>query len=70
MPVKTLKEAWPQAIAALEELEKQGKVLLIRSKDDDREGGQLKAAFYDSVGQVERVDKGALLASLWSSEHT
>lgn len=58
MPVKTLKESWPYAIGALEELEKQGKVLLIRTKDDEKEGGQLKAAFFDTVGHVERVDKG------------
>lgn len=61
IPVKTLKESYPTVQIALEELEKEGRVLVTRSLGgrafEDKEGA-MKMAFYDDVGRPTVLDKG------------
>lgn len=55
---KTLKESWPSAGNAIEELEKQGKVLVTRTGGSNEREGQIKAVFLDEIGLSTKVDKG------------
>lgn len=43
---------------AIEELEKQGKVLVTRTEGTRERDGQMKAVFLDEVGKIEPVDQG------------
>ena len=57
--VKTLREAWPGVTGAIEELEKEGKVLVTRTGTGGEGGqGQMKAVFLDEIGVEGRVDEG------------
>ena len=62
--VRTLKESWKEAPQAVEELEKEGEVLVTRTAKD----GQLKMVFWNEIKPVEEgagklVEKGALISS-------
>ncbi|KZS89400.1 transcription initiation factor IIE subunit beta [Sistotremastrum niveocremeum HHB9708] len=49
LAVRTLKESWKEAPAAIEELEKEGEVLVIRTVKD----GQMKTVFWNEVKASE-----------------
>ena len=62
--VKGLRESWSGVNSAIEELEKNGKVLVTRTEGNPLTGtgkGQMKAVFLDEVGLVGKVDKGSFL---------
>lgn len=59
LAVKALRESWPNVVPAIEELEKQGKVLVTRTGGNDEKEGVLKMVFFDELQKPERVDKGA-----------
>jgi transcription initiation factor TFIIE subunit beta len=48
IPVKALKESWKEAPAAIEELEKEGEVLVLRTLKD----GSLKTVFWNEVNYL------------------
>lgn len=48
---------------AIEELEKEGKVLVTRTVGTGEREGQMKAVFLDEVGNAGKVDKGAFFAA-------
>lgn len=56
--VKTLREAWPGVVGAIEELEKEGRVLVTRTGASGDKEGQIKAVFLDEIGRDEKVDDG------------
>lgn len=58
LPVKTLRESWPNVVPAIEELEKQGKVLVTRTGATEEKEGTLRMVFYDEIQKPEKVDKG------------
>lgn len=49
---------------AIEQLEKEGKVLVTRTVGTGEREGQMKAVFLDDVGNAGKVDKGAFFAAL------
>jgi transcription initiation factor TFIIE subunit beta len=60
IPVRSLKESWKEAPAAIEELEKEGDVLVTRTAKD----GQLKMVFWNEIKPTEEeggmpVEQGA-----------
>jgi len=61
LPIKALKESWPQAQTAIEELERQGKVLVTRSLGgraaEDKEG-VMRTVFYNELPKTIPIDKG------------
>ena len=61
MTYKQLREVWPECGAAIESLEKEGKILVLRS-DKTAEGkeGAIKSVFWDEIGKVERVDASSV----------
>ena len=63
LTVKSLRESWPQVGSAIEELEKEGKVLVTRTGGTGDKEGQLKAVFLDELGHVGKVDQGLSLSS-------
>jgi transcription initiation factor TFIIE subunit beta len=60
MMVKKLQESWPNAKTAIEELEKEGKVMVIRTGGNSEREGQMKMVFWDEMGPVPVVDDGTL----------
>lgn len=61
IPVRALKESWKEAPAAIEELEKEGEVLVTRTAKD----GQLRMVFWNEIKPTEDsggmpVEKGRL----------
>lgn len=57
LSVRALKDSWKEAPQAIEELEEEGEVLLIRTTKD----GQMKMVFYNEVKKAdggEQVEKG------------
>lgn len=58
LTVKTLRESWPGVVVAIEELEKEGKVLVTRTGGTGDKEGQMKAVFLDELGHTGKVDKG------------
>ena len=61
LTVKVLKESWPSVGPAIEELEKEGKVLVTRTNASGDKEGQLKAVFLDEFGPVGQIDEGELI---------
>lgn len=60
--MRVLKESWKEAPAAIEELEKEGEVLVTRTQKD----GQLRMVFWNEVKPTDdaggkRVDQGTLI---------
>lgn len=51
MLVKKLQESWPNAKQAIEELEKEGKVMVIRTGGSSEREGHVKMVFWDELGQ-------------------
>ncbi|KAK4699148.1 transcription initiation factor TFIIE subunit beta, partial [Phenoliferia sp. Uapishka_3] len=67
--IKQLRESWAGVGAAIEELEKEGKVLVTRAGGDGKEGsGVLKAVFLDEIGKTGGVDKE--FVDLWAALRT
>lgn len=63
MLVKKLQESWPNAKQAIEELEKEGKVMVIRTGGSSEREGHVKMVFWDELGQETaekkyKVDEG------------
>lgn len=58
LPVKSLRESWPNVVPAIEDLEKQGKVLVIRAGGTEDKEGVLKMVYYDEIQRPEKVDQG------------
>ena len=68
MLVKKLQESWPNAKQAIEELEKEGKVMVIRTGGSSEREGHVKMVFWDELGQETaekkyKVDEGGFYAS-------
>ncbi|KAL0952326.1 hypothetical protein HGRIS_006607 [Hohenbuehelia grisea] len=64
IPVRALKESWKEAPQAIEELEKEGEVLVTRTQKD----GQLRMVFWNEIKPTEEaggiaVEKGTYLHS-------
>jgi transcription initiation factor TFIIE subunit beta len=59
IPVRALKESWKEAPAAIEELEKEGEVLVTRTQKD----GTLRMVFWNEVRGDEKVEEEFL--KLW-----
>lgn len=53
-----MRESWAGVGPAIEELEKEGKVLVTRTGGAGDKEGQLKAVFLDELGHTGKVDKG------------
>lgn len=64
MMVKKLQESWPNARQAIEELEKEGKVLVIRTGGSEGKEGHMKMVFWNEIGDMPAIDKGKLFLSL------
>ena len=60
MTLKKLQESWPPVKGAIEELEKEGKVLVIRTGGSGDREGQIKMVFWDELPPVSKIDKGEL----------
>ena len=58
MTLKKLQESWPPVKAAIEELEKEGKVLVIRTGGSSDRDGQIKMVFWDELPPVKKIDTG------------
>lgn len=60
LPIKTLKDSWPQAQTAIDELERQGKILVTRSTGNAEAGkeGVPRMAFYNEMGKIGVIDEG------------
>lgn len=56
--VKKLQESWPNARQAIEELEKEGKVLVIRTQGGDNKEGHMKMVFWNEIGNMPAIDQG------------
>jgi transcription initiation factor TFIIE subunit beta len=57
MMVKKLQESWPNARQAIEELEAEGKVLVIRTGTTEKEGF-MKMVFWNEIGDMPQIDQG------------
>jgi len=57
MLVKKLQESWPNAKSAIEELERDGKVMVIRTGGSSDREGQMKMVFWDEMGRMKKVDE-------------
>lgn len=71
LAVKPLRESWPAVTQAIEELEREGRVLVTRTdgKGDAQGKGQMKCVFLDDVGKDrEPLDKE--FRDLWHSLKT
>lgn len=57
--VKKLSESWPNAKQAIEELEKEGKVLVIRTGgNSEGKEGHMKMVFWNEIGDMPQIDQG------------
>lgn len=56
--VKKLQESWPNARSAIEELEKEGKVMVIRTGANAEREGVMKVVFWNELGSVPKIDNG------------
>ena len=56
--VKKLQESWPNARQAIEELEQEGKVLVIRTGGGDGKEGHMKMVFWNEIGDMPQIDQG------------
>lgn len=61
--VKKLQESWPNARQAIEELENDGKVLVIRTGGGDGKEGHMKMVFWNEIGDMPQIDQGELVSS-------
>lgn len=66
LSVRTLKESWKEAPQAIEELEKEGDVLVTRTVKD----GQMRLVFWNEVRPDEEsggmlVEQGVCILSIW-----
>lgn len=63
LAIKPLRDSWSGVTQAIEELEKEGRVLVTRTdgKGDAGGKGQMKCVFLDDIGrEKEPLDKGEL----------
>lgn len=61
LPVKKLRESWAGVTAAIEELEREGRVLVTRTGKNPQHGGegQMKMVFLDDIGRErDPLDQG------------
>lgn len=58
MLVKKLQESWPNAKHAIEELERDGKVMVLRTGGNAEREGQMKMVFWDEMGSMPKIDEG------------
>ena len=56
--MKKLQESWPDARKAIEDLEKEGKVMVIRTGGNAEREGIMKMVFWNEMGQVGKIDEG------------
>ncbi|KAM0750575.1 hypothetical protein T439DRAFT_380464 [Meredithblackwellia eburnea MCA 4105] len=70
LQVKTLRESWSGVNVAIEELEKEGKVLVTRSGGSREREGVMKAVFWDEVGERGGVRVGEEFRLLWNGLRT
>ncbi|GAA6063497.1 hypothetical protein JCM10212_004456 [Sporobolomyces blumeae] len=69
LAVKPLRESWPGVVQAIEELEREGRVLVTRTDGKGDVKGQMKVVFLDDVGhEREPLDKE--FRDLWHSLKT
>ncbi|BGP58004.1 hypothetical protein JCM8202_001758 [Rhodotorula sphaerocarpa] len=71
LPVKKLRESWAGVTAAIEELEREGRVLVTRTGKNPQHGGegQMKMVFLDDIGR-ERDPLDQEFKDLWHSLKT
>lgn len=67
MAVKKLQESWPNARTAIEELETEGKVLVLRTGGNSEREGQMKTVFWDPLERLPPIDNGRLIESAQKS---
>lgn len=73
MPIRLLRESWPLVGPAIEELEREGKVMVTRTGNGNvgggagghgqggaGEGGTMKTVFLDPIGKIAGLDQGRL----------
>lgn len=60
MMIKKLQESWPNAREAIIELEKDGKVLVIRTGGNSEKEGHMKMVFWNEMADTPRIDTGKL----------
>lgn len=63
MAVKKLQESWPNARTAIEELETEGKVLVLRTGGNSEREGQMKTVFWDPLERLPPIDNGGTTRS-------
>lgn len=56
--VKLLKESWAGVVPAIEELEREGKVLVTRTGNTTEKEGTIKTVFLDQIGFLPPIDQG------------
>ncbi|KAK4052337.1 hypothetical protein OIO90_004418 [Microbotryomycetes sp. JL221] len=61
--VKTLRESWPQVNTAIEELEREGKLFVMRTGGSGEREGQMKAVYLNEVRDQYLIDKAGLNAA-------
>ncbi|GAA6036276.1 hypothetical protein JCM8097_006872 [Rhodosporidiobolus ruineniae] len=71
LPVKKLRESWAGVTAAIEELEREGRVLVTRTEGKGAAGGEgtMKMVFLDDIG-VEKEPLDQEFKDLWRSLKT
>ncbi|KAM0786154.1 hypothetical protein ACM66B_006962 [Microbotryomycetes sp. NB124-2] len=66
--VKTLRDSWPQVNNAIEELEREGKVFVMRTGGSGDREGQMKAVYLNEMPEQNSIDKE--FRDLWSTLKT
>lgn len=58
MPVKKIRESYPNANAAIEELEKEGKIIVMRTGGSSEREGQIRTVFWNEMEMPPKIDEG------------
>ncbi|KAK4048396.1 hypothetical protein OIV83_004742 [Microbotryomycetes sp. JL201] len=66
--VKILRESWPQVNNAIEELEREGKLFVMRTGGSGEREGQMKAVYLNEMPEQDPIDKE--FRDLWSTLKT
>ena len=58
MPIKKIRESYTNANQAIDELEKEGKIMVIRTGGSSEREGQIRTVFWNELDVQPKVDEG------------
>lgn len=62
MPIKKIRESYTNANQAIEDLEKEGKIMVMRTGGSSEREGQMRTIFWNEMDLQPKVDEGWCLS--------